>query len=392
MEESGDLRVPLAFLIGRLDFRRDFKEFQARPEGADVDIVALPKSDRTPFEKVEFVVAPDAQIKRVVVTGQDQSVMDFQFSNEKLNPPLEAKVFKFQAPAGAEFARSVQQTRRVIRMAEFMLRYADARGEVHQQVAGARSEDELREKYEPAGVSCLLHPSARRSTRAFQALRRQEEAEFREVPDLQPAVRHANQGGTADPEGARPAGGPADGPETAPYVNSVRDDVKCGSLLSDAFAKQGIFPPIYVTSVLAGEKIGALAEVLDRFIRYQRLAWRAEAGHGVADLPDISGHAGRRPDHLSGDLRGAELREAVRQHVGESAADDADPDRGRHHGPELHRGGRRRAGRDGRCIPYLVARRGRAERLDTAKLKTPILGEIWIKYQVAQLSRVLGRC
>ena len=43
-----------------------------------------------------------------------------------------------------------------------------------------------------------------------------------------------------------------------------------GSLLSDAFEKQEIFPPVYVTSVLAGEKSGALAEVLDRFITYQR--------------------------------------------------------------------------------------------------------------------------
>ena len=48
--------------------------------------------------------------------------------------------------------------------------------------------------------------------------------------------------------------------------------MKNGALLSDAFADQGVFPPIYVTSVLAGEKSGALGEVLDRFITYQQLA------------------------------------------------------------------------------------------------------------------------
>jgi type IV pilus assembly protein PilC len=48
--------------------------------------------------------------------------------------------------------------------------------------------------------------------------------------------------------------------------------VKNGSLLSDAFGRQGVFPPIYVTSVLAGEKSGALGEVLDRYITYQKLA------------------------------------------------------------------------------------------------------------------------
>ena len=45
-----------------------------------------------------------------------------------------------------------------------------------------------------------------------------------------------------------------------------------GTLLSDAFARQAVFPPIYVTSVLAGEKSGALAEVLERFITYQKLS------------------------------------------------------------------------------------------------------------------------
>ena len=58
----------------------------------------------------------------------------------------------------------------------------------------------------------------------------------------------------------------------APHIKSVREEVKNGSLLSDAFARQGVFPPIYVTSVLAGEKSGALGEVLDRFITYQKLA------------------------------------------------------------------------------------------------------------------------
>ena len=34
----------------------------------------------------------------------------------------------------------------------------------------------------------------------------------------------------------------------------------------------GLFPKIYVTSVMAGEKSGSLGEVLDRYITYQKLA------------------------------------------------------------------------------------------------------------------------
>ena len=45
-----------------------------------------------------------------------------------------------------------------------------------------------------------------------------------------------------------------------------------GTLLSEAFRQQGIFPKIYVTSVMAGEKSGSLTEVLDRYITYQKLS------------------------------------------------------------------------------------------------------------------------
>jgi type IV pilus assembly protein PilC len=37
-------------------------------------------------------------------------------------------------------------------------------------------------------------------------------------------------------------------------------------------ARQGVFPPIYVTTVLAGERSGSLAEVIERFITYQKLS------------------------------------------------------------------------------------------------------------------------
>src|SRR5207247_4113076 len=57
-----------------------------------------------------------------------------------------------------------------------------------------------------------------------------------------------------------------------PYIKAVRDEVRKGTLLSEAFRMQGVFPKIYVTSVMAGEKSGSLSEVLDRYISYQKLA------------------------------------------------------------------------------------------------------------------------
>ena len=54
-------------------------------------------------------------------------------------------------------------------------------------------------------------------------------------------------------------------------LENVRDRVRSGELLSDAFAAQGIFPKMYTTTLMAGEKSGNLEEVLNRFIAFQRL-------------------------------------------------------------------------------------------------------------------------
>jgi type IV pilus assembly protein PilC len=55
-------------------------------------------------------------------------------------------------------------------------------------------------------------------------------------------------------------------------LENVRDRVKSGELLSDAFSAQGVFPRMYTTTVLAGEKSGNLEEVLNRYIIFQKLA------------------------------------------------------------------------------------------------------------------------
>jgi outer membrane lipoprotein carrier protein len=51
---------------------------------------------------VEFVVTAENRIREVKVTGFDNSILDFTFDEESLNPPLDGRLFQFQAPAGAE--------------------------------------------------------------------------------------------------------------------------------------------------------------------------------------------------------------------------------------------------------------------------------------------------
>ena len=102
LKESGDFRTPLAFLLGRVDLERDFREFRSRPEGNSLRVVAIPKSRKAPYTRVVFLVNPSFQIREVTIAGQDGSRMEFQFSGEKVNPPLAAGLFRFVMPAGAE--------------------------------------------------------------------------------------------------------------------------------------------------------------------------------------------------------------------------------------------------------------------------------------------------
>ena len=54
-------------------------------------------------------------------------------------------------------------------------------------------------------------------------------------------------------------------------LEEVEEAIRGGAALSQAFAAQGsIFPRIYTASILAGERSGALDEVLSRYVNYMR--------------------------------------------------------------------------------------------------------------------------
>ncbi len=156
-------------------------------------------------------------------------------------------------------------------MAEWSLKYADARGEIRQQVAEAASEKELRERFTEQGF--LVYSIKPRSsvmgmeigggskkidTEKFLIFNQQFVTLIRAgLPILKALDLLADR---------------LTDKKLTGHIAAVREEVRGGALLSDAFAHQGVFPPIYVTSVLAGERSGALAEVLERFITYQKLS------------------------------------------------------------------------------------------------------------------------
>ncbi|HEV2199067.1 MAG TPA: type II secretion system F family protein [Bryobacteraceae bacterium] len=158
-------------------------------------------------------------------------------------------------------------------MAEWTLKYADTRGEIHQQVAEAGSERELRERYTQQGF--LVYSIKQRSEIAGLATGWRSS---RKKLNLEKFLIFNQQFVTLIRAGL-PILKALDllaerltDPKLSRYIHGVRDEVRGGALLSDAFARQNVFPPIYVTSVLAGERSGSLPEVIERFITYQKLS------------------------------------------------------------------------------------------------------------------------
>jgi outer membrane lipoprotein carrier protein len=101
LKSSDDMRAPLAFLLGKLDFAKDFRDFDLKAEGVNSLISAKAKSDKLPYDRVQMLVTPAFEIQRLVINSQDLSVLTFQLDGEKLNPPVNDTQFKFQMPADA---------------------------------------------------------------------------------------------------------------------------------------------------------------------------------------------------------------------------------------------------------------------------------------------------
>ncbi len=277
-------------------------------------------------------------------------------------------------------------------MAEWVLKYADPRGEVRQQVAEADSAQELKDKYtrqgylvywvkpktELAGLTQRVGSSRKKINQEKFLIFNQQFVTLIKagLPILKSLDLLAER--LTDPKLGR-------------YIKAVRDEVKTGSSLSDAFAAQGVFPPIYVTSIMAGEKSGALAEVLERFIQYQRLALAVRKKVLLSLLyPSlligltillivflvtyVVPNFAQLYESMEADLPvatqvliavGTTARNYILAGVGLLVA---------------------------AVVAFRIWSRGEAaqEKIDRTKVRTPVLGDIWTKYQVAQLSRVLS--
>jgi len=156
-------------------------------------------------------------------------------------------------------------------MAEFVVKIADERGRLHQQVEHGYSEAEVRDRFAAQGYLVYwVKPQGLLSGGFSQRRGRR----LKQGPFLV-----FNQQFLTLIRAGLPILNSLDllikrqrDPHLRQILENVRERVKGGELLSDAFAAQGIVPKLYTTTLMAGEKSGNIDEVLSRHINFQRLA------------------------------------------------------------------------------------------------------------------------
>ncbi|MBV9678860.1 MAG: outer membrane lipoprotein carrier protein LolA [Acidobacteriaceae bacterium] len=108
LKDTEDMRVPLAFLLGRLEMKKEFRDFTVSEGEGGNWLKALPKTDRVPYKNIEMLIASDGSVRQLKITGRDESLLAYTFENEKVNPPIAESAFRFTIPPGAQVVDAVE--------------------------------------------------------------------------------------------------------------------------------------------------------------------------------------------------------------------------------------------------------------------------------------------
>ncbi len=156
-------------------------------------------------------------------------------------------------------------------MGEFVCKVADSAGRVFSQLEAAQSITEVRQKLTERGY--YVYSVRPRRDVAGRLLRRRRNRAIAGMDFLifNQQFNTLIKAGLPILKGLDLLAERAASPRLRPTLTDVRDRVRSGALLSEAFEQQGVFPKVYTTSVLAGEKSGNLSGVLDQYIAYQQV-------------------------------------------------------------------------------------------------------------------------
>ncbi len=269
-------------------------------------------------------------------------------------------------------------------MAEFVIRLADERGHVQEQIQAAATADELRQRFTQAGYYVYsvkprgLTGTARKTKlEAFLIFNQQFLTLIKAgLPILGSLEMLAKQQKNAIFAG---------------QLQNVAARVRTGEPPSAAFEAQGGFPLMYTTTLLAGERAGNLEEVLGRYLSFQRvaLAFRKKLKASliyptllvflvitmfIFMITFVVPQFAKLYDQIGSKLPAItifmlELGKAAQHYLMYIAPAAA-------------------------LVGFLLWRWSKSdaggERIDRIRIRLPIFGKIWLKYQVAMFARTLS--
>ena len=151
-------------------------------------------------------------------------------------------------------------------MAEFVIRLADERGHVQEQVQSAATADELRQRFSQAGYfvysvkprSALGGGVRKTKLETFLIFNQQFLTLIKAGLPILGSLEMLAKG--------------QKNPNFSAQLQNVSARVRTGEPISAAFEAQGGFPLMYTTTLLAGERAGNLEEVLGRYLSFQRIS------------------------------------------------------------------------------------------------------------------------
>jgi type IV pilus assembly protein PilC len=269
-------------------------------------------------------------------------------------------------------------------MAEFVIKLADDRGRVQEQVHSAATADELHHRFTQNGYYVYsVKP------RGLTGSRRKAKLETFIIFNQQ--LLTLIKAGLPILGSLEMLAKGQKNPTFAGQLQNVAARVRTGESISAAFEAQGGFPVIYTTTLLAGERSGNLEEVLARFLSFQRISLsftkklKASLIYPMLLITLVFGlfvflitfvvpRFATLYDQLGTKLPGLTLALLA---IGNGA---------QHYFfyvvPVLA------------LIVFLIYRWSRtdsgADRIDGIRIKMPVFGTIWLKYQVALFSRTLS--
>jgi type IV pilus assembly protein PilC len=155
-------------------------------------------------------------------------------------------------------------------MAEFLIKMADERGHVLQQVESGISEEEIRNRFAQQGFF-VYSVKSRRGVIPVGKGRRKRPLKPDQFVIFNQQFLTLIKAGLPILKSLSILSKRQKNPAFKAMLENIQDRVKSGELLSDAFEAQGNVSKIYTTTLLAGERSGNLEEVLGRYIAFQRI-------------------------------------------------------------------------------------------------------------------------